>query len=263
MMRLLTPPSQQAKMSKTLGRGVYTAALHLAPHDLSGVNVCPWASKGCIAACLNTSGRGAFPATQKARIARTRFFTENRKAFMMQLLDEIIKHVAAAKRRGMIPAVRLNATSDIRWEDEKVVSETIFDCLPEVQFYDYTKYPPGKRGILPANYALTFSLSEHKLSVDHARSALRYGWNVAVVYDEIPVYCDAEFNPCSRADAAFTVFDGDKDDARFLQAGLVIGLKAKGRAKADATGFVRRPIPGRWATYYDRGMESVRCTLML
>jgi hypothetical protein len=37
------------------------------------------------------------------------------------------------------------------------------------------------------------------------------------------------------------VIDGDKHDARFLdQAGTIVGLKAKGQAKKDTTGFTVR-----------------------
>lgn len=234
-MRLLTPPANQTKMAKTLGRGVYTSILHLAPHNLSGYNVCPWATAGCSAACLNTAGRGHMPGVQRARIERTHMFHTRHDEFMAQLVGEVEAHERAAKSKGMIPAVRLNGTSDLRWE-----AIFPFDLFPEVKFYDYTKFPPHKRGVLPPNYKLTFSLSEHKNSVDNARKALVYGWNVAVVYDFIPNYCDARFNPCADPEAVYTVFNGDEDDARFLQNGLVIGLKAKGKAKKDDTGFVRR-----------------------
>ena len=39
----------------------------------------------------------------------------------------------------------------------------------------------------------------------------------------------------------FTVIDGDDDDLRYLDmGGVVIGLKAKGKAKKDTSGFVVR-----------------------
>lgn len=37
---------------------IMTAIMHLAPHTLSGANVCAHATAGCAAACLNTAGRG-------------------------------------------------------------------------------------------------------------------------------------------------------------------------------------------------------------
>jgi hypothetical protein len=46
------------KTAKGEGRGYFTFILHLAPASLSGWNVCPMATAGCKAACLNTAGRG-------------------------------------------------------------------------------------------------------------------------------------------------------------------------------------------------------------
>ena len=51
-----------------------TFGLHLAPHTLSGYNVCPHASKGCAEACLNTAGRGRMNMVQDARIKKTIMF---------------------------------------------------------------------------------------------------------------------------------------------------------------------------------------------
>lgn len=56
-MKLLTLGNQ--KTLKGEGRGYLTGVLHLAPFNLSGVNVCPMAElAGCYEACLNTAGRG-------------------------------------------------------------------------------------------------------------------------------------------------------------------------------------------------------------
>ena len=38
--------------------GVLTGIIYMAPYNLSGKNVCPGASAGCAAACLNTAGPG-------------------------------------------------------------------------------------------------------------------------------------------------------------------------------------------------------------
>ena len=74
----------QTKMAKGEAFGYKTAILHLAPYDLSGRNVCPKATKGpggCIAPCLNTSGRGQMGSVQKARINKTNLFWTNKNAF--------------------------------------------------------------------------------------------------------------------------------------------------------------------------------------
>jgi hypothetical protein len=61
--------------------------------------------------------------------------------------------------------------------------------------------------------------------------ALEQGYSIAVVFDEVP----ATWN-------GVPVVDGDLDDLRFNNTNLdlVIGLKAKGRAKKDTSGFVIR-----------------------
>jgi hypothetical protein len=58
---------------------------------------------------------------------------------------------------------------------------------------------------------------------------LKLGWNVAAVFrNEIP----SEWN-------GYPVIDGDESDTRFLDPqGVIVGLKAKAKAKKDKTGFV-------------------------
>jgi hypothetical protein len=63
--------------------------------------------------------------------------------------------------------------------------------------------------------------------------AVAAGMNVAMVFDRLP----AEY-------MGRTVNDADEHDLRFLDPmNTIAGLKAKGRAKKDTTGFVRRTIP--------------------
>lgn len=236
---LLTPDGYSPKLNKGRARNVASAVLHLAPAGLSGHNVCRWASDGCRAACLNTAGRGGIVpragglnSIQKARIARTRWFFSDRPAFLAQLLGEIERHVRRARRQGMTPAVRLNGTSDIPWERVRLADgRTVLDCFPDVQFYDYTKSVARAlahtAGQLPANYHLTFSRSEvNDLDV---RAVLAAGGNVAAVFArELPATW-----------AGVPVVNGDKDDLRFMDpAGVVVGLKAKGHARGEASGFV-------------------------
>jgi hypothetical protein len=82
---------------------------------------------------------------------------------MAQLAVNIRQLISKAKRKGLIPLIRLNGTSDIRWEavsftdSDGVVYDSIFDAFPDTQFYDYTK-DVNRKG-LPLNYDLTFSYS--------------------------------------------------------------------------------------------------------
>lgn len=221
-----------AKTVKGQNFGVMTGIQYLAPANESGFNTCPHASDGCKTACLFTAGMAqAFPAINKARIARTLFLFKNRPEYFGQLVKEIAALVKKATKQGLIPAVRLNGTSDIVFESIKFNGKSIFEHFPSVQFYDYTKNPARAlryaAGLLPANYHLTFSRSES--NQDEVSKVLAAGVNVAVVFR----------NSLPDTYLGKPVVDGDKSDLRFNDPkGVVVGLTQKGKAKADASGFV-------------------------
>jgi hypothetical protein len=217
-------------MAKSAKSGLYLPyILHLAPAKLSGYQTCPKATEGCKAACLNTAGRSVFSSVQKARIARTRQFFENRQAFLNNLCSEITKAERKAIREGKQLTMRLNGTSDLQWEIFKAFEgKTIFEAFPNVIFYDYTKI--AKRNPKPfANYSLTFSAADGN-DADVAE-AIQKGMNVAVVFagNDLPTEWNGK-----------PVIDGDTDDLRFLDPqGVIVGLRAKGKAKYDTSGFVK------------------------
>ena len=226
-----------AKTVKGAKLGIRTAIMYLAPSDVSGRNVCQFASDGCRAACLNTAGRGKFDMVQNARIRRTNRFFNERESFMARLVFEITRHVSEALRDGMIPAVRLNGTSDLPWERLKCERDgieyaSLMIAFPNVQFYDYTKVPVSRRN--PAsNYHLTFSLSESNDA--DALDALDAGYNVAAVFD-----IKSRGGNLPETFMGREVINADDSDVRFLDPkGVIVGLKAKGDAKSDTTGFVR------------------------
>jgi hypothetical protein len=248
-MKLLTIGNQKTLKGESVG--YLTGVLHLAPFTLSGVNVCPMAElAGCVRACLNTAGRGGIAkggmvtvdtlrdgtrtnAVQECRIRRTRWYLTERDAFMAELARDVARLVRKATRAGMVAVVRLNGTSDIRWEDVPVGSHAnIFAAFPDVQFYDYTKIPNRRRALDVPNYHLTFSYSARPEFAGIVAKALEcYGSRVnyaAVFKRALP----AQF--LGRA-----VVSGDNTDLRFLDApGVVVGLTAKGNAKRDTSGFV-------------------------
>jgi len=236
-MKLLN--SGNAKTRKGEKLGYITFGIHLAPHNLSGYNVCAAASAGCSAACLNTAGRGAMSSVQKARIAKTQFFFNDRKGFMIQLFDEIRASIKNAKRKNMIPCFRLNLTSDLPWEKIKHDGQTVFEAFPDVQFYDYTKIAARMAdfltGKMPKNYHLTFSRSEQEANQTLSTSFLASSGNVAAVFrGKLP-----------QKWKGHQVVDGDETDLRFLDPkGCVVGLVEKGLAKKDETGFVIEPEGG-------------------
>ena len=215
-----------AKTIKGQKKGYKTAILYLAPSTQSGFQVCPMASEGCKKACLYTAGHGAFNNVQQGRINKTRWFIQERNTFMEQLTKEITNFIKNATRKGFIPCIRLNGTSDISWE-----ATGIFKEFPQVQFYDYTKiYKRALKyvnGQYPSNYHLTYSLNED--NYQEAFDILLKGGNISAVFrNELP-----------QTYKGYKVINADETDLRFTDDNNVIaGLMAKGKAKKDYSGFV-------------------------
>lgn len=190
-------------------------------HLLPG-KTCKRASKGCLAACLNTAGHGAYKTTQLARAKKTALFWNDPMHFLDLLKEDIDKAIKRAKRKGYKPIFRLNLTSDIPWEVYGIPQ-----AYPDIQFLDYTKYHDRHP---PDNYHLTFSKSETNDKL--ARHWLGRGGNVAVVFDNVP----SEY-------WGHKVINGDEHDLRFLDPkNVIVGLRAKGKAKKDTTGFVVKNV---------------------
>jgi hypothetical protein len=222
------------KIQKGTKLGYLSFILHLAPADLSGRNTCPKATEGCKAACLNTAGRGGMfrkgentNTIQKARIRKTQYFYEARDYFMQDLYEDIQKGIKLATKLGLTPVFRLNGTSDLSWEKYTINDKNLFELFPTVQFYDYTKVL-GRKVSQYKNYFLIFSKADGNDS-DVAEAILQ-GMNVAAVFDKVP-----------EGYMGRPVINADEHDLRFLDdKGVIAGLKAKGRAKKDYSGFVIR-----------------------
>ena len=208
--------------------GYLTGILYLAPASVSGVaNVCPMSTQGCRDACLFTAGNPVNRAMiTTARINKTKFMVDSPESFRDCLRYDINKLVRKADKANMIPAVRINGTSDLPKLAIGLAKE-----FPTVQFYDYTKIPKPYNRLLP-NYHVTFSLSENNHI--EALDVLKHGMNVAVVFNKVK----GEVLP--EQWHGFKVVDGDISDLRFLdEQGVVVGLRAKGKAKKDTSGFVQ------------------------
>lgn len=234
-MKLLT--TQNAKTTKGESLGYLTGILYLAPGKQAGrINVCPHASPDCLKLCLYTSGMGSFSNVQASRIAKTRLFHASPKAFVETLAKDIAALVKKAEKLGMIPAIRLNGTSDLPWEAlGGDLGVNLMDRFPGVQMYDYTKNPARAlafaRGEMPANYYLAFSRSEtnHEAVARIARA----NGNIAAVFST------RKGQPLPTSWAGLPVVDGDEHDLIFTHGqSVVIGLRAKGKAKGDASTFV-------------------------
>lgn len=234
--KALLSVSADAKTIKGETLGFLTGILYLAPATTTKWNTCSMAKTAqCDVACLNTAGRGAFSSVQTARINKTKWFFTERNTFMQQLVVDITKLVKKANKQGLKPLVRLNGTSDIRWETvgftdvNGIEYVNIFAAFPDIQFYDYTK--DANRKELPSNYDITFSYSGVEGFQPFVTKALLNNMRMAVVFrkeQDIP-----------QSFMGIPVVSGDKSDVRHLDDdGVIVGLYAKGKAKLDQTGFV-------------------------
>lgn len=228
VVNLLSKGTSNAKTSKN---ELTTFILYLAPaNTVPEFNLCPFASAGCIASCLNTAGRGAFSNVQLARINKTKFWGYNRQEFYIQLAQELLKiHDKAVKYKEKI-AIRLNGTSDIDHLNllERYTGINFLDSFySDLLFYDYTKNINHVKRYAGSNYKLTFSRSE--TNEKDCLTALSLGTNVAAVFKKsLP----EQFN-------GYKVINGDLTDLRYFDpSGVIVGLVAKGKAKKDCSGFV-------------------------
>ena len=255
-----------AKTKKGTKHNYLTGILYLAPANEAGRgNLCPHASMGCRSACLFSAGRGKFSNVRTARVNKTLRWFDDRRAFLADLVRDIGKLESYCKRHGFRPAVRLNGTSDIPWENVILPDEgcSLMALFPGVKFYDYTKnkyralkaarqnHPsvnPTSKRVWPENYSLTFSRSESNKR--ECAQVLRAGGNVAAVYSKDLFdrfqwdrrglsYHGKTGKGKPHFGQTYLTFNGDDTDLRFLDpSGVVVALRAKGDAKGDTSGFV-------------------------
>ena len=228
--KLLSSSSPKIDKSNKIQSKYFSKFMYLEPHNLADNKrtVCPYATVAkCHEPCLNTAGLGGvYSSIQKARIRKTLMFLDDYDTFMEYLVEDIHKFIDECFKLKKIPCLRLNGTSDIQWEHQLYKGQNVFQIFPDVLFYDYTKIPTRKvEGI--KNYHLTWSYSE--ANEKYSNLFERVQCNKAVVFrDKLPSMFKG-----------LKVIDGDKHDMRFLdEPNVVVGLKAKGKAKKDYSGFV-------------------------
>lgn len=198
--------------------------------------------------------------------------------FIIEAYEQIRSFADGAIKRGNQPAIRMNVTSDIHPRAYK----TLFDALPDVQFYDYTKLP-GSDPIAP-NHHLTYSLSgvsqvvggeavvaPHSNWDQLVEQRLMKGQNVAMPFTMFaPKSGETPFPKevlDQRTGERFKVISGDKYDARFVDPkdpsgkGVIVALANKDmRARKDASKSYRAdPFTGRTAGFFvhHEGGETV------
>ena len=233
-MKLLSQPTTNYKANKNIKLGYHTYFLSLAHSDISGYNVCAMANKlkagennknksTCSAVCVGYNGFAKiFKSVMKARIRKTKMFYEDREQFFNLLIKDIKSAIKSSLNKGLIPTFRLNAYSDLKYENIKVnyqnkTYSNIFEIFPEIMFYDYSKITNRKT---PKNYELTYSYYGNKKAF---KDVLKSNQNIAVVFDKLPKKYKNRL-----------VIDGDKTDLRTSENdGIksIVGLKFKADKK--------------------------------
>lgn len=238
--------SGNAKLSKTNPLGIPVFGLVFAPHKSSGRNVCPYAG-ACVDACvIGHSGRTVMSSAKRAAVNRTLLYFQRRELFRELLSDSLKRLVREHGELGFRP----NVGSDLPWER---LEPWMFSDFPSVHYYDYTKWPIGKRRELPTNYQLSYSVSE-KTPPGLIGETLAQGRNVVIgfhvpYYPQLKRYGELpELIRLGETGSYYRVIDGDKHDLRLSQvdgSSVVIGLRAKGNAVTQGAqaGFFRA-FPG-------------------
>jgi len=221
-----------------------TKGLSLAPSTMSGIDVCPSASKECKAACLGASAGRAFMSNVKdARVKKTHKYFSDPHHFYAKLDHEITRDKNIAHKNGQKLAVRLNVISDIPHEH---LARGLFEKHKDVQFYDYTKIAGrAHHKNKPENLHLTLSstgVNHPDSNWSKVRSHLDKGGVAAMAFnipsrgkasqDKLPEHVHDE-----ETGKKYRVIDGDEHDHRHLDKafhdipsheGVIAGLKFKG-----------------------------------
>lgn len=245
------------------GSRIINAGVTLAPSKRSGVvNVCPHATAACILVCvLWFAGRTVTRTVREAATKRTRLWFYDPARFYARLRRELNALARKAARDGVRAFCRTNVASDVDHPAE------VYESHPDVTFYNYTKNVETAaaygRGELPANYHVSYSVSERTTFAD-ASMLHALGVNLVVVFNS------HYFGPLHRYGAvpsrvifrdrttgnefATDTVDGDIHDLRvpeFDGRGVCVPLRAKGsktlRETAARMGFIRHHEEGaKW-----------------
>jgi len=218
-MKLLDTNGANTKIAKTnKEKTIRYAGLSLMPN----ARLCAGSKAAkCLDACLKSAGRGAFNNVAQARQAKTEWLESDPIGFKAQLTKELSNFEALCKRTNVKPVVRLNTISDVDWSDIK-------KSFPSITFVDYTKIAARVAKMLP-NERLIFSYSGAPSYVKQVSKALESPVPIAVVFR----------GGLPSTFLGRPVIDGDVSDWDNANAGkVIIGLRAKGKAKKDNSGFV-------------------------
>ena len=150
---------------------------------LPGPGFCDGHLLGCLGSCLVYTGFAKrFKSVNKGRKKRNNLFIRDRKQFNKILFKELMALSNRALKQNSKLAIRPNVFSSINWnlpENHIKPGKSLFDCFPNIAFYDYTEKPlPYILENQRKNYHLTAS---HKGNIKQSWEMLRNGISIAIV----------------------------------------------------------------------------------
>jgi len=258
--------SVNPKTEKSLKAGdPQTYILHLSPASTSGRNLCPGAGN-CAKICLHFAGNPVYMAGKgAARIRRSQAFSANPQAFLEVLALAIIDK-RSPQPPGDKMAVRLNGTSDVKWEEipflvtfelsqyiarkysycaeprlySSILEFFMHNFPTSIQFYDYTKVHRNWDECSRLNYHLTVSYDgeDNAANLKLCRVALLRRLNIAAAFNlkrgqSLPQSVSAFGlnlpSAYTRTGGVLPVVDGDLSDYRpnDPKGGVIVGLRFK------------------------------------
>ena len=228
--KLLSPGTTNYKTAKN---EVRTFIMYLAAgyQNSKNINICPKASLGCLAACLEEAGRGIMRPVKNSRLNKSEYYVSDRLAFLAQLATELMNKIKFYRRKQDTTIyIRLNGTSDVDFLGQiKRHFGIDFLSFDNVVFYDYTAILGKAKKYLGTSYFHAFSRKED--NEETCFEALKLGIPCAMVFkNELP-----------ETYKGYKVVNGDIDDVQMIKyagQGVILGLTAKGKAKNDTSGFV-------------------------
>jgi len=214
------------KIEKGEKEKFYTAVMYLQPaNKVAQKTICAGAKMaGCLKGCLISSGMLGMSTGQNAATKRTILVLLRPEYFEAKLIKEI---QAQYKKHGKALAIRLNGTSDLDFS-------FIYNMLPEVQFYEYTKLLKRVQTNTIKNLHLTYSGSMHSKSSRKAlQTAFKDNLNIALAFNTKELTSDDKaLSLASVSGKIDKLVSFDDTDLRFLDAPSSVGwLSRKGSNK--------------------------------
>ena len=226
-MQLIDTSLNNTKIAKTqkeynpFKREFRISSLSLYPND----KICPGSLLAdCQPACLRSAGYGKFKNVREGRQKKTELWLNNPDLFLELFANQLQNFQKLCDKHNVKAVHRPNTISDVDWEKHGIPQ-----LFPRMFFYDYTKRP-FRLTRVPKNYRLMFSFSGVPGYQNQVKAALKTDAPISVVFN----------GPFPKEFLGRKVIDGDRSDLINLYKGKkkIIGLKAKGDAKKDKTGFV-------------------------